>query len=238
MLVLHVEDDPIQQRFVSKVLSSQRHSVVTFASALPALDYARKTEPDVLLVDYQLGDGPDGLRLAEQIRHFYPGCVIVMISGVAGLPEAIRAMQSGVDDFFIKPVKAETLVSDLWGAVLRRRAWLPLPAGRSETNALLIDKKRRTATWHGQPLPLTPIQFALLEHLSSRPNATIGFSELYTYCKGKMGPSDTAREMLKQHIIRLRKKLEQNGKYPRAVVNVWGQGFKWVEAPAVSDAAD
>jgi DNA-binding response OmpR family regulator len=147
-------------------------------------------------------------------------------------------MQSGVDDFFIKPVKAESLVENLWSAVLRRRAWLPLPDARSETSALVIDKKRRAVTWHGQPLPLTPIEFGLLEHLSSRPDTTIGFSELFAYCKGKMCAPDIVRNTLKRHIVNLREKLEQNGKYPRAIVNIWGQGFKWVEESAVSKDAD
>ena len=80
MRILYVEDQPIEQIPVVRFLQGQEHEVILIDNAFKALDYIKTTEPDVLLCDYLLGNGPSGLLVAEHTRNLYSAATIVMIS--------------------------------------------------------------------------------------------------------------------------------------------------------------
>jgi two-component system, OmpR family, response regulator BaeR len=233
MLIVYVDDDEASRDRVTKIFEMNRWSVITFTNAIDALDYVRShAAPDVLLIDYQLPGGPDGLSLSKQARILHPSCVIVMISLYAGRDEVIAAMRIHADDFLIKPIAPDLLLHQILEALLARKAWLPVFDLSAQNSEMLhIDIGQRRAIWHGNMLRLTPAEFSLLAHLTSKPGYVFSYPQLYALAKGEhLAPQD-ARAKLKSHVSNLKAKMEQDGLYPSYVFNVRGVGFKWDPSP-------
>ncbi len=229
MFVVSVDDDPRAREFAHRSLQQHEYIVKDFETAVEALHYIRDNPADVVLIDFKLRRGPDGLSLANQVRIMQPECVIVMISAYAERDDVIRAMQVGADDFIVKgKISPEQLVQRIGDAILRRRRWYPTlrPAIR-HIGHLELDQTSRRAIWHSRLLRLTPIEFDILAHLTSKPGHVFGFAELYSLNTGDHIDPQLSRPRIKTHIKNLRDKLEQNGRYPQTIFSVYGKGFKW-----------
>ena len=228
MRILYVEDDPKIQAQTSKYLRSQGHHVTEFNNAPEALQFARNEPFDVLLCDYKLDYSPNGLTLAEQVRSLYPARPIVMISHYATVDDLSRGYEIDVDAYLKSPISLPELVRKLYAAVERRQAKFQPETTQVRCGPLFIDISDRTATWHGEPLDLTPAEFVLVAHLASRPNHVFSVTDLCALTKAARTTQEEARNLLKQHFFHLRHKLSQDGKYEQPIQNVRGQGYKWV----------
>ncbi|MBX3085052.1 MAG: response regulator transcription factor [Anaerolineae bacterium] len=235
MLVIVVEDQMSEREFFHGLLLKHGYEVIAFKDSLSAMEHIRVTRADVILIDYNLQGGPNGLSLARQVRKLYPADIIVMISAYAGVQELVEAIQISVDDFIIKPTTAKDILKRLDEAIMRRREWFPQQhPPHIVTDVLELDMSARTAVWYGEPLSLTPSEFVLLVHLASNPDRVFGYSELYALSRGERLPPAEARTRIKSHLVNLRAKLEKNGR-PQAIHNVRGMGFKW-HLPALNEA--
>ncbi len=231
MHILYVEDDLVMQAEVARLLRGQDHDVVALASAFEALDHLRAHCPDVLLCDYKLGAGPNGLSLVDRVRLRFPACTIVMVSSYVSLETLTRAMQFGADDFVAKPVDNEVLIERVWAAFARRQAWFPridLPA--SNLGPLVLDTSAQTASWYGKPVDLTATEFAVLAQLVANRGQVIPFGALWAAVRGEQISHSEAGQLLKSHIASLRTKLTPEDGQPSPVQNVRGRGYKWVLA--------
>jgi DNA-binding response OmpR family regulator len=228
MLIVVVDDNPGDRDFARRTLQQQYH-VESFSNAVDALQYLRDNGADVVLIDNKLQHSPDGLLLAKQTRILLPECVIVMISAFANHEIIIDAMRVGADDFILKgKVTPEQLIQWIGDAILRRRRWFPsAQASFRRIGDLEIDIAGHSATWHGQRLHLTGMEFGILRQLTSKPGAVVGFAELYFLITGEHINPKEARPKIKSHMTNLRQKLEQDGRYPQAIFSVYGKGFKW-----------
>ena len=228
MLVVVVDDNENSQNFAAKILRHHLIDVKSFCNSIEALNYLTLHEPDVVLIDFVLPGGPNGLKLAAQVRRLYPACIIVMISAFARMENVIEAMRIGCDDFLLKSdLRPEELLDRMSSAVMQRKSWFPVPKPPEVVQgALELDLEARTAIWYGEKLTLSPTQFNLLATLAARPGHIFAYSELYALNTGiRLSPS-AARSKLKTHMINLRMKLERGG-YPRMIWNIRGAGFKW-----------
>ena len=228
MRVFYVEDDPISQDFVRKVLQAQDDDVETFFRARDLMNALRQREPDVMLIDYKLPDGTDGLVLARQIRKRYPQMVLIMVSLYAERQNITEAFRLGVDNFIVKPIEARELIQCIGNGFLSRQVEATgADLGSRHLGPLELDLSGRTATWYGQPIHLTRVEFNILALLTSRPGRVFNYPELYALNKGEHLTPPQARIKLKTHITNLRRKLEQEHRYPQAIHNVRAVGFKW-----------
>jgi len=228
MHILYVEDNLKIQAQTTKYLHSQGHLVSAFNNAPDALHFARTESFDVLLCDYKLESSPNGLTLAAQIRNLYLACPIVMISNYATVDDLSRGYEIDVDAYLKSPIALTELVHKLYAAVERRQAKFRPEADKIQTGALFIDRSERTASWHGEPLDLTPTEFTLVAQLASKPNHVFSVTDLCALTKAARTTPEEARTLLKQHFFHLRHKFTQDGRYEQPIQNVRGQGYKWV----------
>ncbi len=121
MRILYVEDSLEEQYPVTKALRSQNHDVTVIDNVFDVLNYLKGHEPEILLCDYLLGNGPNGLFVAENVRNLYPNCTIVMISCHLTVDNAVEAMHIGADDFVQRPIRIPDLLDRLWKAVTRHQ---------------------------------------------------------------------------------------------------------------------
>ncbi len=215
MHILYVEDEARIRETTATFLRNAGHTLTECENVLEALTFVEDVEPDLLLCNFNMDHGPDGLVLAERVRRLYPACPIVMISHYRTEEDLVRGLAVDVDAYIKRPCKLADMLDKIYGAIQRRRTFRPAPENQIITSgALTMDVDQRTVFWHEQPLTLTPIEFRILAQLAGHPNTVFQPVDLWATVKGVQVTHVQARNLLKAHISKLRVKLEQDGLYP------------------------
>ncbi len=167
MRILLVEDDPLLAQLIQRRLAADG---VTVVHASTAAEGRLLTEADAftaVLLDLQLPDGTglEVLRLVRAQDHAVP---VLVLSGIDREEVIIRVLDAGADDYVVKPVSLELLRARLRALVRRGTAGV---GAVTRVGALVVDAGRRQAWLDGVPLPLTPLEFALLAHLVAHADA-------------------------------------------------------------------
>ena len=228
--VLIVEDDAPVREFLADNLTADGYDVLladTVRDAIRQLEYKR---PDIVLLDVGLPDG-SGLEVLRRTREadgiasrLDPGTPFVVLSGHAGEMDRIRCFERGSDDFLPKPFSYAELRLRVAAVLRRTRARQALGAMRVGT--LEIDPVSREVSVGGVRVELAQKEFALLRALATEPTRVWTKEELLRDVWGfrSMGATRT----LDSHACRLRAKLAVSGE--RFVLNVWGVGYRLVDA--------
>ncbi|MHB1223854.1 MAG: sigma-54-dependent transcriptional regulator [Gemmatimonadaceae bacterium] len=120
--VLIVDDEPNIRRMVGALLRAEGYEVREAPDGAGALAQATDAEPDVVLLDLMMPGGMDGLQLLERLREQRPDLPVVMMSGRAGLADAVRATKLGAAQFLEKPLTPEGVLLALGSAIELRQA--------------------------------------------------------------------------------------------------------------------
>jgi len=151
--VLIVDDDPDILALLRRWLEKAGYRVETMASAGESLSRMAVATPRVVITDYIMEE-MDGISLLEEIQRQYPLLPVIMLSGKAEIPDAIRATQLGVCAFLTKPVKREELVEQIAGALQQaghsadgaEDVFTKSIIYKSKVMADMIDRARMVAT--------------------------------------------------------------------------------------------
>ena len=127
--VLIVDDEANLRRMLSAVLVAEGFRIAEAASGTEAIATAQRRRPDAVLLDLSMPGGPDGLATLERLTVEAPGVPVIMMSGRAGLQDAVRATKLGAFHFLEKPLAPEAVV-------LALRSALALARARAEAQAL------------------------------------------------------------------------------------------------------
>src|SRR5689334_5478686 len=130
--VLIIDDEPNIRRMVGALLSAEGYEVRDAADGASGLARAAEAEPDVLLLDLMMPGELDGLATLARVREVAPDVPVVMMSGRAGLSDAVKATKLGAFNFLEKPLSPE-------GVLLALSSALELRAARRETKVLRAD---------------------------------------------------------------------------------------------------
>jgi two-component system nitrogen regulation response regulator NtrX len=130
--VLIVDDEPNIRRMVGALLGAEGYEVRDASDAASGLARAVEFEPDLVLLDLMMPGPTDGIDLLEKLRARYPDLPVVMMSGRAGLADAVKATRLGAVNFLEKPLTPEGVLLALAGALELRQA-------RRERSALRAD---------------------------------------------------------------------------------------------------
>ncbi len=130
--VLIVDDEPNIRRMVGALLGAEGYEVRDASDAASGLERAIELEPDLVLLDLMMPGPTDGTDLLEQLRARYPDLPVVMMSGRAGLADAVKATRLGAVNFLEKPLTPE-------GVLLALASALELRQARRERSALRAD---------------------------------------------------------------------------------------------------
>jgi two-component system response regulator HydG len=148
--ILVVDDDPTFRMTTAALLEAEGYSVDTAPDGQQAVEQLKHRPFDLLLVDLRM-PGIDGISLVEALRLWGHGVPILMISGFGTVDSAVRALQTGVDDFLLKPVEPDVLssrVADLLERRPQQAAIEPTAAGivgRSAPMRALLERMKRVA---------------------------------------------------------------------------------------------
>ncbi len=223
------EDDDVTLDLLCEHLAADRFGVMPAPCASDALRLCRYNHPDLLLLDLSLPDA-SGLDVLREIREadgvdsrFDPRLPVIVLTGRSGETDRVRGLDSGADDYLVKPFRYPELRARI-GAVLRRRK--QPEDGPRRVGDLVIDPIRRQVTVGEREVALTRKEFDLLSVLASDPTRVFTKEELLDAVWAYRGPSKT--RTLDSHASRLRRSLDpEKGRF---VVNCWGWGYRLVAA--------
>ena len=166
-----VEDDPPLAATVARVLEAEGHDVQVAADGSEALLLARSRPFDLVVLDVML-PGLDGVAVCRRLRAAGP-VPILMLTALSGTEERVRGLDSGADDYLVKPFAYEELLARV-RALLRRTA----PADHLRFADLRLDVARR-GVWRGRrQIDLTATEFDLLQHFLRHPRQVLSRDQL------------------------------------------------------------
>jgi len=199
--LLIVEDAIELARALADGLRAQGLAVDIAACAAEAQDKTTLVEYDLIILDLNLPDG-DGVELCRVLRSGGSGAAILMLTARSRISDRVRGLDSGADDYLVKPFAFEELLARI-RALLRRPAEQRQPEVR--VGRLVICPATFRAAYGGQGLSLTAREFAVLEYLARRSPSVVSAEELLEkVCDEHANPfSNTIRV----HLANLRRKL-------------------------------
>jgi len=226
--VVVCEDDEPTLELLCDNLAADRYGVLPAPSASDALRLCRFEHPDLMLLDLALPDA-SGLDVLREIRaadgvvsRFDPRLPVIVLSGRGAEQERVRGLESGADDYLVKPFAYSELRARI-AAVLRRaeqRRGGPLRVGE-----IVVDTDRRRVWVSGRSVQLAKKEFALLRVLASDPHRVFSKRELLAEVWGLRAPTKT--RTLDSHASRLRRKLDPEK--ARFVINCWSVGYRLLD---------
>jgi two-component system response regulator MtrA len=220
--VLVVDDDPALAEMLGIVLRGEGFEPSFASDGDAALGIFRREKPDVVLLDLML-PGTNGIEVCRQIRA-ESGVPIVMLTAKGDTTDIVLGLESGADDYIVKPFKPKELVARV-RARLRTHDEQPesLTIGPPE-DPVLIDVMGHAVTRDGVAVLLTPLEFDLLLALARRPKSVFTREVLLEQVWGYRHAADT--RLVNVHVQRLRAKVERDPEHPNVVLTVRGVGYK------------
>jgi len=213
-LILVVEDDARLAATLERVLVAEGHEVALVGDGLEALRRARERPPGLVILDIML-PGLDGIGVCKRLRATaqFP---ILLLTALGGTEERVRGLDSGADDYLVKPFAYQELLARV-RALLRRAG----PSDDVRFADLVLEPASRGA-WRGsRPLALTQTEFALLEHFLRHPRQVLTREQLLEAVWAGEPESDN---VVAVSVGYLRQKLEESGA-SRLIHTVRGTGY-------------
>jgi two-component system response regulator MtrA len=217
--VLVVDDDAALSEMLSIVLRNEGFDSRVCSSGDRALGDFRDYRPDVVLLDLML-PGKDGIDVCREIRA-ESGVPIVMLTARSDTVDVVVGLESGADDYVVKPFKPKELVARIRARV--RRFEEPAPELLT-IGDLGIDVAGHVVTRGEEPISLTPLEFDLLVCLARKPWQVFTREVLLEQVWGYRHAADT--RLVNVHVQRLRSKVEHDAENPEIVLTVRGVGYK------------
>jgi two-component system response regulator MprA len=218
-----IDDDPRLRQFLCGELEVEGYAVREASDGQSALIALRENPSDVILLDLLLPDF-SGVEVCRRIRASGITTPIVMLTGRDGVQERVEALDSGADDFILKPFSVEELLARL-RAHLRRSSYGQEEEDNDERLIyadLILDTATREVSRSGEAITLSVREFELLRHLMASPNRVLERQAILRAVWGENHFGDD--NLLDVYVRYLRRKLEPAGR-PTLIQTVRGVGF-------------
>src|ERR1700720_2774027 len=215
--VLVVDDDAALAEMLGIVLRGEGFEPTFVSDGDKAVEVFRESRPDLVLLDLML-PGADGIDVCRQIRT-ESGVPIVMLTAKSDTVDVVLGLESGADDYIVKPFKSKELIARVRARL--RRTDDPAPEMLQIVD-VEIDVAGHSVKRNGRPVSLTPLEFDLLVALARKPRQVFTREVLLEQVWGYRHAADT--RLVNVHVQRLRAKIEQDPEHPEIVVTVRGVG--------------
>ena len=202
------------------LLCRHEYEVVT-ASSARQMDKILTTVPvDAVVLDIML-PGEGGSSVCNRLRSHQPQPGVIVVSALAEESDVVVGLESGADDYIVKPFKPKELVARIRARL--RRSEEPAPE-QLAIGDLVIDVAGHSVKREGQSIALTPLEFDLLVALARKPWQVFTREVLLEQVWGYRHAADT--RLVNVHVQRLRAKIEPDPERPEVILTVRGVGYK------------
>lgn len=221
MRILVVDDEPSIVDAVRPVLRATGHEVFEAYDGRTALEIAASTDLDLVLLDLGLPDA-DGCDLIATFKEQAQASIIV-ISARHLEKDKVKALDEGADDYIDKPFGMEELLARIRVIGRRRMESSGGRAVRFTSDLLSLDVSRREVTLMGEPIHLSPKEFALFEVMARQSGQVVTQRRLMI--AGWNDPNVDG-QYLRSYISLLREKLEADPSDPKLILTEPGVGYR------------
>jgi two-component system, OmpR family, response regulator QseB len=215
MRLLLVEDDAELGRGIQKALMRDGDHVDWLTNGAEALNAIRAENFELVILDLQL-PGKDGIEVLKALRREAISTPVLIMTARDTVDERVLGLDSGADDYLVKPVELKELRSRI--RALSRRSH-GVAAAETVVGALRIDRNQRQVWFRGEPVELSRREFAVLAEFVNRPGQVLARENLEIMLYGWAdGVESNALEV---HIHHLRRKLDS-----KLIKTVRGVGYR------------
>jgi two-component system response regulator MprA len=215
--ILVVDDDPRLAASVRRALAYEGYRVETASDGPGALAAARDYLPDLVVLDVML-PGVDGIEVCRRLRAA-SDVPILMLTARDAIDARVDGLDSGADDYLVKPFAYEELMARV-RSLLRRRA--PGATERLTIADLVLEPDAREARRGDRRLELTALEFSLLEHFARHPRVVLTRERILEAVWGF--EAESVSNVVDVYVGYLRRELEAGGE-PRLLQTVRGVGY-------------
>jgi DNA-binding response OmpR family regulator len=219
--VLVVDDEKLIVKGIRFSLEQDGYEVTCAYDGEEAVQYAKQTEFDIILLDLMLPK-LSGLEVCQQIREF-SSVPIIMLTAKGEDMDKILGLEYGADDYITKPFNIREVTSQI-KAILRRVN--PAPKDNSDilvSGDITLDYNFRRIKIKDKTIELTGKEFDLVDLMMRNPGRVYSRDNLLNIVWGYEYPGDM--RTVDVHIRRLREKLEANPAKPELILTKWGVGY-------------
>jgi two-component system OmpR family response regulator len=201
--LLVIEDEPKLARLLQRGLRAKGHAVDLASVGEAGVALARARPYDVIVLDVMLPD-IDGFEICSRVRKAEVWAPVLMLTARDSVPDRIRGLDVGADDYVVKPFSFAELLARL--RALARRQSVPRPPVL-EVGDLRLDPATRQA-WRGDDLiELSPTEFRLLEAMMRRPGFVLSRDQLLEHAWDRA--YDMRSNVVDVHVAHLREKIDR-----------------------------
>ena len=225
--ILVVEDDPSIRMGLEDTLSAKGYEVEAVGRGNDGVERASSGRFDLVVLDVMLPD-VDGFEVCRRLkssRRELAAVPIIMLSARGAELDRVRGLELGADDYVTKPFSLMELLARV-GVVLRRQARAAAEPDGLAFGDVEVDFARQRARKAGRPVELPARSFAILKVFARRPGQVVSREVLLVEAWGHERSVNT--RTVDNHLVKLRRALEDEPDRPRHLVTVHGAGYRLV----------
>ncbi|HEX5692122.1 MAG TPA: response regulator transcription factor [Roseiflexaceae bacterium] len=222
--ILIVDDEPQIRRYLKTILIAQGYEVALAETGHAGLSQVAAWHPDVVLLDLGLPD-IEGAEVTRRVRE-WSDVPIIVLSARDREGDKVAALDMGADDYLTKPFGSGELLARI-GTALRHAAHQAAPEQPTlVAGELELNLARREVTRNGEPIHLTPTEYAILKALATSGGRILTHEALLHLVWGN---SDEEADVAKLRVFvnQLRRKIETDSARPRHILTETGVGYRF-----------
>ena len=221
--ILVVDDEPDIRNILSILLASRGYTVEEAPNGQAAIERVKARGFDLIILDIMM-PGLSGIDACAQLRQ-HTTAPILFLTARDQERDRTAAFEGGGDDYLVKPFSNNELLLRVDSLLRRYRVY----KGKGESPTLIssieINRERNTVTRHGTPVDMTKTELELLLCLIDHRGGPVSARELYETVWGETFLPNSANTVM-VHILKLRKKLEEDPANPVLIRTIWGKGYQ------------
>jgi DNA-binding response OmpR family regulator len=222
MDILLVEDDERITQFLSRGLKAEGYRVETVGTGREALDFAAGGGFSLVILDLGLPD-LNGREVCARLRAQGIDTPILMLTAMDAVQDKVAGLRSGADDYLTKPFAFEELLARIETLLRRRGGAAKAEAKELQVADLTLNRETHEVRRGGQPVELTPKEFALLEYFMEAPGRMLSRTRILEQVWGYS--ADPLTNVVDVYIRQLRRKIDE-GHAEKLLKTVRGYGYK------------
>lgn len=235
--ILIADDESAIRRILTTRLSMVGYNVVAAADGEEALEMFDKETPDLVVLDVMMPK-LDGYGVCQQLRS-QSDVPIIILTALGDVADRITGLELGADDYLIKPFSPKELEARIH-AILRRckdtKTAHEVDSEVIQIDSLKIDTVKRRVYKNDQVIPLTYIEFNLLELLFKHSGEPVSRAEILQQLWGYAPRRIADMRVVDVHVARLRAKVESDQRNPEFILTVRGVGYASQKLPICEQA--
>ncbi|KPV44460.1 response regulator transcription factor [Alicyclobacillus ferrooxydans] len=223
--ILVVDDESRVRSMIHQYLTAEGYDVTTVGTGHEALEAVRRDDVQLVILDWMLPGGLNGLEVCREIRKI-SSVAVIMLTAKTEETDMIVGLEMGADDYVTKPFRMRELTARI-RTVLRRtqQGGEASPANVLTRGSLVIEPDKFTVRKDGEDVILTPAEFKILVTLATRPGVVFSRLQLSEVALGD--DYIHYERSIDTHISHLRKKIESNPSQPEYIQTVYGIGYRF-----------